>query len=82
MCTGGNYALTSTLMGKTEGGRLKTFLRRLFSSVTIDTYLVLLVLGLLNIAVPQPIVAFAERVGDANPFSLHADDRHDAGVFL
>lgn len=68
MCTGGNYALTSTLMGKTEGGRLKTFLRRLFSSVTIDTYLVLLVLGLLNIAVPQPIVAFAERVGDANPF--------------
>ena len=48
MCTGGNYALTSTLMGKTEGGRLKTFLRRLFSSVTIDTYLVLLVLGLLK----------------------------------
>ena len=68
MCTGGNYAITSTLMGKTEGGRLKTFLRRLFSSVTIDTYLVLLVLGSLHISLPEPVLAFAERVGAANPF--------------
>ena len=68
MCTGGNYAITSTLMGKTEGGRLKTFLRRLFSSVTIDTYLALLLLSLLHISVPQPVIAFAERVGNANPF--------------
>lgn len=68
MCTGGNYAITSTLMGKTEGGRLKTFLRRLFSSVTIDTYLVLLVLGSMHVSLPGPVLAFAERVGAANPF--------------
>lgn len=68
MCTGGNYALTSTLMGRTEGNRLKTFLGRLFSSVTIDTYLVLLILSLLHLSLPAPVLSLAERIGAANPF--------------
>ena len=68
MCTGGNYALTSALMGKTEGNRVKSFLKRFFSSVPIDTYLVLVLLNLCGLSLPSPVLALAGRIGDANPF--------------
>ena len=57
MCTGGNYALTSALMGKTEGNRVKSFLKRFFSSVPIDTYLLLVLLNLCGLSLPLPVLA-------------------------
>ena len=68
MCTGGNYALTSTLMGQAGEGRLKAFFRRLFSSVPIDTYIVLLILSFFGLTLPSPLLALSSQIGAANSF--------------
>ncbi len=71
MMASGNYALTSTLL-RTEGEetrfRIRDLLKIFFSSVTVDVYLVLLVLGLFGIIIPQSVVTFIDPIAAANPF--------------
>ena len=71
MMSGGTYALTSVLVPGKEGpvehpGRL--IVRRMFSSVTIDAYLTLIVLAIFDIRIPQPIVDFTQPMANANAF--------------
>lgn len=69
MCSGGTYALTGVLAP--EEGRshptLPDILRRLFSSVLFDTYLVLLVLGLAGVEIPPALVTILTPAASANP---------------
>ena len=69
MMSGGTYALTSVIASEEpvdHPARLAA--KRLFSSVTIDAYLVLVTLALLRIPVPQAVVQFTEPMANANAF--------------
>lgn len=70
MCTGGSYALSATFLesGKAPGERLRAFGRRLFSSIPFDVYLLMVVLTLLDIAIPEAIGRLVEPAAQANGF--------------
>lgn len=68
MCTGGTYALASSVAAVGEKQNLKTFLKKLFSSIPLDTYLIMLVLCMLHIKLPAPILSFASTIAGANSF--------------
>ncbi len=71
MLTSGNYAFTTALL-KTEGDDVKVrvgdVLKRFFSSVPTDVYLVLIVLSLFGIYIPQGVVDFINPLASANAF--------------
>ncbi len=69
MMSGGTYALTSVVASEEPVEHpVRLAIKRLFSSVTIDAYLVLVTLALLRIPVPQAIVQFTEPMANANAF--------------
>ena len=47
---------------------MRTFLRAMFSSVIFDVYLALVVMKLLDLRLPDPVIAFTSTVGQANTF--------------
>ncbi len=71
MMASGNYALASVLL-KTDGDdakvRVSDILKRFFSSVPVDVYLVLLVLCLFGITIPQQVADFISPISAANAF--------------
>ena len=94
MCTGGTYALASMVAGGGEKRGIGSFLKKLFSSIPMDVYLIMVILALLNIKLPLFIQTFAGIVGNANAFlamliiglgfewNLKSDDLKDTGVSL
>lgn len=69
MMSGGTYALTSVLASEEPVEHpVRLAAKRLFSSVTVDAYLVLVTMALLRIPVPQAIVQFTEPMANANAF--------------
>lgn len=64
---GGAYALTAALTG---GERLTvcSVLGRMLRSVPFDTFLAILLLGLLGLRLPQPVYTVAVMFGQANAF--------------
>lgn len=67
MCTGGNYALTSAITAG-EKNTVKSIFKKLFSSIPFDTYVLLLLLGLLGISVPEKLASVTSVIGQANGF--------------
>lgn len=67
-CTGGSYAIAAAVMDKREKGRMKTFIKRIFSSLPVDVYLVMTLLSILGISPPTFVLTFADTVGSANAF--------------
>ena len=69
MMSGGSYALTGVFAG---GERVehpwRLIGKRLFSSVTFDAYVVLVILALADIPVPEAVVTFTEPMASANSF--------------
>ncbi|MBQ7447444.1 MAG: hypothetical protein IJV59_05765 [Eubacterium sp.] len=70
---GGEYAITSSLLGfdaGNEGFAKKTgaFCKRIFSSVTLDVYLAMLVLMLLQVRIPEIVGSVTEPIAMANGF--------------
>lgn len=68
MCTGGTYAIASMVADAGERHTVGEFLKKLFSSVPLDVYLIMLVLSILRIRLPLFITTFASTVGGANAF--------------
>ena len=68
MCTGGTYALAAQVADAGERHGMGAFLKKLFSSVPLDTYLVMLTLSMLHIRMPLLVNTFASTVGAANAF--------------
>ena len=67
--TGGSFALTKALLGgEDDPHRLRTMLKRLFSSIPFDCYIVLVVLALAGIRIPSFLIEFVAPVANANPF--------------
>ena len=68
MCTGGTYAISSSLLGDKGGISLKAIGKKLTSSMPFMTYLSMLVLSILGIRLPDALVSFISPMASANPF--------------
>lgn len=67
-CTGGSYAIAGAIMDKREKGWMKTFAKRIFSSLPVDVYLTMTLLSILGVSLPTFVLTFADTVGSANAF--------------
>lgn len=68
MCTGLTFAFSSAVLGTGEKTTVSSVVKKLFSSVPFDAYVVMTVLAILNIKLPSFALNFAEVVGNANTF--------------
>lgn len=64
---GGTYAAACQIVDG-KSGSVKQIARRLFSSVPLDTYLLMFLLSLTGLKLPTPILSVAAVIGNANPF--------------
>lgn len=69
MMTSGNFAFTTALL-KTEEEKIKvsTLFKKFFSSVPVDTYLILFVACMAGFRVPAIVVEFVSPIAAANAF--------------
>lgn len=70
MCTAGNFIFATSVV-KTENSPKTTVrgvLKKLFSSVLLDVYLVMIALMLLDITIPDPVATIVSTTGSANGF--------------
>ena len=68
LCTGGTYSIAASVAATGEKGGVWPFLKKMFSSIPLDVYVVMLVLAGLQIRLPSLVLRFAETVGGANSF--------------
>lgn len=68
VCTGGSYAFASVMLGKGNRSPVAAFFKKLFRSIPLDTYLLMLLLAALGWKLPAPVVDFAGIVGGGNAF--------------
>lgn len=67
-CTGGSYAIAGWFSNLTEEKRWRSVVRRVFSSVPCDVYIVMILLAVLHISIPAWLLSFTDVVGSANSF--------------
>lgn len=68
-CTGGSYAVTSTIVNReNEKISIINILKNLLKSVPFVTYILMLLLVCFNIKIPQPILSITSLIGGANGF--------------
>ena len=68
MCLGGSYALAGSVASSNQKLTPKTVIKKLFSSIPFDVYLLIFVLALFKILIPQPILSMASFIGAGNGF--------------
>lgn len=70
MMSGGVYAFSSAILNKgaTHSERVKLALKRLFSSVPFDLYIIFIILAILHLQVPSFLVTLVEPVSNASAF--------------
>ncbi len=68
MCTGGSYAITSSVVGAKQRSRVFDSVKKLLSSVPFDTYMIMLALSLFRIHMPSSVFVLSSTVGNANAF--------------
>lgn len=68
MCTGLTYTIASTVMGGEEKPSVKSMVKKLFSSIPFDTYIIMTILTILKLKLPGILLSFAETAGGANAF--------------
>ena len=68
MCLGGSYAFAGSLASSNQKLTPKTVIKKLFSSIPFDVYLLIFVLALFKISIPQPILSVASFIGTGNGF--------------
>ena len=62
------FSLASAVMGTGKRISMKAVLRKLFSSVPFDSYVVMTTLAILNLKLPSVFIDFTGTVGSANAF--------------
>ncbi|MDW2798978.1 AEC family transporter [Clostridium boliviensis] len=68
MCTGMTYSLASMVAGEGEKPSVGKMVKKLFSSVPFDAYVIMTILSILKISLPGIIISFADTAGAANAF--------------
>ncbi len=71
MCTGGSYTVAAALTGDDAAKKIdfRAALKRLFTSIPFVTYLLMLVLSLLDWRIPEPVVTLSSTIAAANGFA-------------
>ena len=85
LCTGATYSMAAVVVHTGERSTISLFFRRMFSSVPMNTYIIMVLLVWMGIKVPSFVTVFTDMVGAANPFlamvmigigfELHSDRR-------
>lgn len=68
LCTGGTYALASSVQDPHNRPTIGSLLKKTFSSIPTLTYLLMTLLSLLHLRLPKGILTFTEIGADANAF--------------
>lgn len=69
LCTGGSYAITSSVIQfKTEKLSIKDFLKKLFSSIPFITYITMIIITELNVKISDNIISLTSFISSANGF--------------
>ena len=69
LCTGGSYAITSSVIQTdTEKFSIKDFFKKLFSSVPFVTYIIMILITELNIKIPDNVISLTSFIASANGF--------------
>ena len=68
VCLGGSYSIASMIKGGGDRFSIKKIVSTLLRSIPFDTYLLMLILNLLQIHLPDAVTTFAGILGNANPF--------------
>lgn len=68
LCTGGTYALASSVQNPDNRTTIGSLLKKTFSSVPTLTYLLMTLLSLLHLRLPGGILTFAGIGAEANAF--------------
>ncbi len=68
MGLGITYAIADHVASGEKQFELKQLIRKLFSSIPFDVYLIVFILALLKISIPTPILTMASTIGAENAF--------------
>ncbi len=68
LCTGATYSMAAAVAGKGEKSTIGVFFRRMFSSIAMDVYILMVLLATINFKLPNGVIAFTDTVGAANAF--------------
>jgi predicted permease len=68
MCTGGTYAVASSIAGQGEKQSIRGFFRKIFSSVPFDTYLFMFIITVTGIKLPEVIFNVTSNLSAGNAF--------------
>ena len=68
MCLGGSYAFAGSVASSNQKLTPKTVIKKLFSSIPFDVYIVIFFLALFKIKIPAPILSITDFIGAGNGF--------------
>ena len=68
MTLGANYALASGELAQDQKYDVKQLVKKIFSSVPVDAYVLMLLLSVFSIRLPEPVLTIAGMIGSANTF--------------
>lgn len=68
VCLGGSNAIAQNEIKKSAHFDFKGLIRSLSMSIAFDTYVILIILSLLNITIPAPMLSVISTIGQANTF--------------
>lgn len=68
LCTGATYSMAAVVARTGEKSTIGLFFRRMFSSVPMDVYIIMVLFAWMQIKLPYSVIVFTDMVGAANPF--------------
>lgn len=68
LCTGATYSMAAAVAQNEEKSTVGLFFRRMFASVPMDVYILMVILAALRIKLPLFVTSFTDVVGAANAF--------------
>ena len=68
LCTGATYSMAAAVAQTGEKSTVGLFFRRMFASIPMDTYIIMVILALLHVKLPPLLISFTDTVGMANAF--------------
>lgn len=68
MCTGVSYTAASAVAGIDKKPSFILMIKKLFSSMPFDAYIIMTILAIFEIRLPGVVLSFAETVGGSNAF--------------
>ena len=68
MSLGVTYAIAYYVVNKKNDLKIKDFLKQLFSSISLDVYVLIIILAILHIDIPDVLINVTSKIGSVNTF--------------